>query len=146
MIDLFRDILDERIETVLNNIRSNLGKVNLYDGHTIKKHVDVQLGILKTRLTISDIRYATSFYDYEIAKMAVLSLLRQCFENRIADWLLCAYSDVLVLCADTGREIGYGYRREDDELHEGLRKIRLVLEKEEDRDWGFRVLTCYPVF
>lgn len=146
MIDLFRDIPDERIDIVLNNIRNNLGKVNLYDGHTIKKHVDVQLGILKTRLTISDIKYATSFYDYEIAKMAVLSLLRQCFENRIVDWLLSAYSDVLVLCADMGQEIGYGYCKEDDELHEGLRKIRLVLEKEVERDWGFRILTCYPVF
>lgn len=71
MIDLFRDISEERIEIVLNNIRNNLEQVNLRDGHTIRRHVDVQLGVLQTRLTMSDIRYATSFYDFDVAKMAV---------------------------------------------------------------------------
>lgn len=146
MIDLFRDIPEERIEIVLENIRNNLERVNLYDGHTIRKHVDVQLGILKTRLTMSDIQYATSFYDFDIAKMAVQTLLKQCFEEKIAGWLLGACSDVLVLRADMGKGIGYGYRKQDNELYEGLSKMRLVLEKEAARDWGFRILTCYPVF
>lgn len=146
MIDLFRDIPAERTELVLKNIRNNLGRVNLYDGHTVRKHVDVQPRVLRTRLALSDIRFATSFYDYRIAKMAIQSMLEQCYEEKIAVWLTGIYSDVLVLKTDTGKKIGYGYRREDDELHEGLRKICLVLEKEEECDWGFRILTCYPVF
>lgn len=146
MVDLFRDIPEERIQIVVGNIRNNLERVNLYDGHTVKKHVDVQPGILWTRLTMSDIQYATSFYDFDIAKMAVQTLLKQRFEEKIADWLVCACSDVLVLCADMGKEIGYGYRKRDNKLYEGLRKVCLVLEKEAKRDWGFRILTSYPVF
>ena len=146
MVDLFRDIPAERIELALKNIRNNLGRVELYDGHTIRKHVDMQPRALQTRLSFSDIRFATSFYDYQVARMAVRSMLEQCYEEKIAAWLTGIYSDVLVLRADIGKGIGYGYRREDNEIHEGLHRVRLVLEKEEERDWGFRILTCYPVF
>lgn len=146
MVDLFRDIPEERIEQILSNIRNNLGNVSLYDGHAVKKHVDIQLGVLKTRLSMSDIRYATSFYDFDIAKMAVKSLLEQCYEEQIAAWLLSACEDVLVLHTDLKRSIGYGYRKEDGLLREGLSKMRLVLQKEADRDWGFRIVTCFPVF
>lgn len=146
MVDLFRDIPEEQIEHILSNIRANLGRVDLYDGHTIKKHVDIQPGVLKTRITMSDIRYATSFYDFKIAKAAVKSLLEQCYEGKIARWLLSSYEDILVLHTDFRRAIGYGYRREDDTLHEGLSKMRLVLQKEEARDWGFRIVTCFPTF
>ena len=92
--------------------------------------------MLQTRLTFSDLRFATSFYDYRIAKMAVQSMLEQCYEEKIAAWLTGIHSDFLVLKSDTGKGIGYGYRREDEELHEGLRKIRLVLEKQPERDWA----------
>lgn len=146
MVDLFRDIPEEQIAVVLENIRRNLEKVNLYDGHTIRKHVDIQLGILKTRLTASDIRYATSFYDFEIASAAVQALLKQYYEEKIVQWLVNAASDVLVLSADFNKSIGYGYRRDDDRVHEGLSKMRLILEKEEKADWGFRILTCFPIF
>lgn len=146
MVDLFRDIPEEQVTVVLGNIRKNLEKVNLYNGHTIQKHVDIQLGILKTRLTASDIRYATSFYDFEVASAAVQALLHQYYEEKIAAWLVSAASDVLVLSANLNESIGYGYRRDDDRLHEGLSKMRLVLEKEEALDWGFRILTCFPIF
>lgn len=146
MVDLFRDIPQEQIAVVLENIRRNLEKVNLHDGHTIQKHVDIQLGILKTRLTAGDIRYATSFYDFEVAAAAVQSMLKQYYEEKIAAWLLSVTDDVLVLTADFSRSIGYGYRRNDDRVHEGLSKMRLILEKEETLDWGFRILTCFPIF
>ena len=146
MVDLFRDIPEEQIAVVLENIRRNLEKVNLYEGHTIRKHVDIQLGILKTRLTAGDIRYATSFYDFEIASAAVQSLLEQYYEEKIAHWLVSVASDVLVLSANLNKSIGYGYRRDDDRVHEGLSKMRVVLEKEETMDWGFRILTCFPIF
>ena len=70
---------------------------------------------------MGDIRYATSFYDFDVAKMAVQELLKQCFEDKIAGWLLTGYSDVLVLRADMEKAIGYGYRRQDRELYEGLK-------------------------
>lgn len=146
MIDLFRDIPEERIEIILNNIRNNLEQVNLREGHTIKRHVDIQPGVLQMRLTMRDIRYATSFYDFGVAKMAVQELLNQYFEDKIVGWLLTGHNDVLVLCADMEKAIGYGYRRQDRKLYEGLSKIRMVLEKDVECDWGFRILTCFPIF
>jgi hypothetical protein len=146
MVNLFKDIPEEQIAVVLENIRRNLEKVNLHDGHTIQKHVDIQLGILKTRLTAGDIRYATSFYDFEVAAAAVQSMLKQYYEEKIATWLLSVTDDVLVLTANLNSSIGYGYRRDDDRVHEGLSKMRLILEKEETLDWGFRILTCFPIF
>lgn len=146
MVNLFKDIPEEQIAVVLENIRRNLEKVNLHDGHTIQKHVDIQLGILKTRLTAGDIRYATSFYDFEVAAAAVQSMLKQYYEEKIATWLLSVTDDVLVLTANLNRIIGYGYRRDDDRVHEGLSRMRLILEKVETLDWGFRILTCFPIF
>lgn len=49
-MDLFKDIPEEQIETVLRNIRNNLVQVSLYDGHVIKRHVDIQPEVLKCRL------------------------------------------------------------------------------------------------
>lgn len=72
--------------------------------------------------------------------------MKQHFEEKIAGWLVSIYNDVLVLCADVGKEIGYGYRKQDNELYEGLSKIRMVLEKDASCDWGFRILTCFPIF
>lgn len=146
MVDLFKDIPQEMIDQILRNIRDNLEMIDLYEGHTIKKHVDVQLGVLKTRLTISDIRYATSFYDFSIAKAAVIKLLRQNYEDRVASWLMSVENDILVLQKDLGMGLGYGYRKQDMTLYEGLSKIRLVLEKKAEKDWGFSIITCFPVF
>ena len=146
MVNLFKDIPEEQIAVVLENIRRNLEKVNLHDGHTIQKHVDIQLGILKTRLTAGDIRYATSFYDFEVAAAAVQSMLKQYYEEKIATWLLSVTDDVLVLIANLHGIIGYGDDMDDDRVHEGLSKMRHILEKEETLDWGFRILTCFPIF
>lgn len=35
MVNLFKDIPEEQIAVVLENIRRNLEKVNLHDGHTV---------------------------------------------------------------------------------------------------------------
>lgn len=146
MIDLFKDIPDEVVERALRNIRLNLERIDIYGGHTIRRHVDIQLEVLKTRLTLMDLKYATSFYDFTIARAAIVTLLKQCYEEKVKDWLLAVGDDMLILQKDFGKGIGYGYCREDMILRENLTKMRLVLEKEAARDWGFRILTCYPVF
>ena len=146
MIDLFKDIPDEVVERALRNIRLNLERIDIYEGHTIRRHVDIQLEVLKTRLTLMDLKYATSCYDFTIARAAIVTLLKQCYEEKVKDWLLAVGDDMLILQKDFGKGIGYGYCREDMILRENLTKMRLVLEKEAARDWGFRILTCYPVF
>lgn len=146
MVDLFRDIPEVVIEQTLRNIRNNLEKIDLYEGHTIRKHVDIQLEVLKTRLTMSDIKYATSFYDFSVAKKAIINLLKQSYEEQLITWLMSVGDDVLVLQNDLETKLGYGYRKRDMALCENLSKIRLVLEKSNERDWGFRIVTCFPTF
>ena len=63
MVDLFTDIPDDLIESTLQTIRENLDKVGLFGGHTLRRHTDIQLMVLKSRLTKEDIRYATSYWD-----------------------------------------------------------------------------------
>ena len=134
MIDLFKDIPNEVVEKTLRNIRLNLERIDIYEGHTIRRHVDIQLEVLKTRLTLRDLRYATSFYDFTIARSAIVALMKQCYEEKVKNWLLSVEDDMLVLQKDFGRGIGYGYCRDDMVLCENLTKLRLILEKEAARD------------
>ena len=44
MVDLFADIPEEVIESTIKAIRENLDKVELYGGHTLRKHTDIKQG------------------------------------------------------------------------------------------------------
>lgn len=87
MVDLFADIPEEVIESTLQAIRMNLDKVNLYGGHTLKKHTDIQVQALKYRLTQEDIRFATSFWDMEVATAIAQEMMQTFYESEIKEWL-----------------------------------------------------------
>lgn len=95
MINLFQDIPEETIETTLDMIQRNLDQIGLYGGHTIRKHTDVQVLALKTRLNAEDIIYATSFWDMEVAAAVVKSLMRRYYNPIIREWLLDTTRDVI---------------------------------------------------
>ena len=97
MVDLFADIPEEVIESTIKAIRENLDKVELYGGHTLRKHTDIQVQALKYRLTQEDIRYATSFWDMEVAVAVAQEMMRRFFDEEIAFWLRGSYSDCLPL-------------------------------------------------
>lgn len=146
MVDLFADIPEEIIEDTLRSIRRNLDKVDLYGGHTLKKHTDIQVQVLKYRLTKEDIRYATSFWDMEVAVAVAQEMMRMYFGKEISCWLRYSCDDCLPLMKRFNRTVGYGFRKGEDRLQEDLKKARLVLVKDRDADWGFRILTSYPMF
>lgn len=146
MVNLFADIPEELVESTLQTIRENLDKVGLYGGHTLCRHADVQLMVLKTRLTKEDIRYATSYWDREVAAAVVRGLMRRCYDSEIVFWLKYSGSDCISLIGNFSRTIGYGFRKGEDSLNENLRKACLVLIKDPQADWGFRILTSYPMF
>lgn len=146
MVDLFADIPEEVIKSTLQSIRRNLDKVDLYGGHTLKKHADIQVQALRYRLTKEDIRYATSFWDMEVAVAVAQEMMRMCFDKEIEYWLRSSYSDYLPLIRKFKEAVGYGFRRGEDKLQENLKKACLVLVKDADADWGFRILTGYPMF
>ena len=87
MKDLFDGIPEETIETTLDMIQRNLDQVGLYGGHTIRKHTDIQVLALKTRLNAEDIIYATSFWDMEVAVAVVKSLMKRFYNPLIREWL-----------------------------------------------------------
>lgn len=146
MVDLFADIPEEVIKNTLQSIRRNLDKVDLYGGHTLKKHADIQVQALRYRLTKEDIRYATSFWDMEVAVAVAQEMMRMYFDKEIEYWLRSNYSDYLPLIRKFKETVGYGFRRGEDKLQENLKKACLVLVKDADADWGFRILTGYPMF
>ena len=82
MINLFQDIPAETIETTLDMIQRNLDQIGLYGGHTLRKHTDVQVLALKTRLNAEDIIYATSFWDMEVAAAVVKSLMKRYYNPK----------------------------------------------------------------
>lgn len=145
MVDLFADIPEEIVENTLRSIRANLDKVDLYGGHTLRKHADIQVQALWCRLTREDIDYATSFWDMEVAVAVTQEMMRQCFDE-ISFWLRNCWSDSLSLVKRFQKTIGYGFKKGEHMLQENLKKARLVLVKDKSADWGFRILTSYPLF
>ena len=146
MVDLFTGIPDELIESTLQTIRENLDKVGLFGGHTLRKPTDIQLMVLKNRLTKEDIRYATSYWDVNVAAAVASGLMRKFYDSDIVFWLKNSSNDYISLIGRFPQTIGYGFRKGEDRLNENLRTAFLVLVKDPQADWGFRILTSYPMF
>ena len=146
MVDLFADVPEETVENTLQTIRRNLGRVGLYGGHTLRRHTDIQVLALKTRLTKEDILYATSYWDKDVADAVVKGIMQRFFGSNIIRWLRYSGSDYISLIGHFPETVGYGFRKGEETLEENLRKARLVLVKDREADWGFRILTSYPVF
>lgn len=146
MVDLFADIPERTILETLETIKRNLHKVELYGGHTLGKHSDIQLLALKTRLRTEDIRYATSFWDMEVAIAVAQGLMRKYYDSKISYWLKNDYDDCLPLTGRFCKTVGYGFKKGEERLEENLKKARLILMKDAKTDWGFRILTSYPMF
>ena len=122
MINLFQDLPEETIETTLNMIQRNLDQIGLYGGHTIRKHTDVQVLALKTRLNAEDIIYATSFWDMEVAAAVVKSLMRRYYNPIIREWLQDTTRDVISLHGTFTKSVGYGFKKGINVLNENLKK------------------------
>lgn len=146
MVDLFVDIPETTIESTLQMIKKNLDKIELYGGHTLRRHTDIQILALKTRLTKEDIRYATSFWDMEIATAVTQGIMKQFYDDEIAYWLKGKYCDTLSLISNFPKTVGYGFKKGEEGLEENLKKACLVLVKDCKADWGFRIMTSYPMF
>ena len=146
MVDLFADIPEKVVLETLGTIRNNLCCIGLSGGHTVRKHTDVQVQILKRRLTMEDIQFATSFWDMEVALAVVQELLKRNYDAEVATWLRMKGSDCLPVYGRFPKSIGYGFRKGDSRWKEDLRRDCLILVKDGGADWGFRVLTSYPVF
>ena len=134
MVDLFADVPEETVENTLQTIRRNLGRVGLYGGHTLRRHTDIQVLALKTRLTKEDILYATSYWDKDVADAVVKGIMQRFFDSNIIRWLRYGGSDYISLIGHFPETVGYGFRKGEETLEENLRKARLVLVKDREAD------------
>lgn len=146
MVDLFAGIPEENIVKSLDWISQNLDKVGLEGGHTLRRHTDIQVRALQFRLKEEDVRFATSFWDAEIAAAVVLELLQKNYQAEIWRWLRRNGRDDLVLTGRFPKSVGYGFRKGVMILEENLKQACVTLVKDLQADWGFRVLTSYPIF
>lgn len=146
MVDLFADVPEAIIEKALCNIRENLHLIGEEGAGRQEKYTDVQVYELQTRLSMEDVEFATSFWDFEVARAAATGLLKQCYESHIIPWLRGKESDTLPVYGAFQKPVGYGLRMGDRELHEDLHTVCLNLVKDADSDWGFRMVSGYPVF
>lgn len=121
MVDLFADVPEEITQNALQTIRRNLDQVGLYGGHTLRKHTDIQILALKSRLTKEDIRYATSYWDVEVANAVVSGIMRKCFDSSITAWLKYGCSDWISLVGQFQGSIGYGFRKGEEKLEENVK-------------------------
>ena len=96
MVDLFAGIPEENIIKSLDWISQNLDKVGLEGGHTLRRHTDIQVRALQFRLKEEDVRFATSFWDAEIAAAVVLELLQKNYQAEIRDG--CAETAGMTWC------------------------------------------------
>ena len=90
--------------------------------------------------------YATSFWDMEVAAAVVKSLMRRYYNPVIREWLQDTTRDVISLHGTFPKSVGYGFKKGINMLNENLKKACVVLLKDSEADWGFRILTCYPQF
>ena len=72
--------------------------------------------------------------------------MRKFYDSDIVFWLKNSSNDYISLIGRFPQTIGYGFRKGEDRLNENLRKACLVLVKDPQADWGFRILTSYPMF
>lgn len=116
MVDLFADIPETTIEHPLQMIKKNLDKIELYGGHTLRLHTDIQVLALKTRLTHEDIKYATSFWNMEVTLAVTQGIIQQFYDDEISYWLKGKYKDTLPMITRFPKTVGYGFKKGEEIL------------------------------
>lgn len=113
-------------------------------GHTIARHVGLSEAQLRARLLQQPrIPAASSFRTLTDAEIGVSQVLRV-YARQIALWAKTAQSGArLPLNHNLGRVIGYAALRNGGKLQE-VRNITVVLEKTQQGNKVFFVLTAYP--
>lgn len=107
--------------------------------------LEEEIGYQDSSANPENIQY-TSYWDVNVAAAVASGLMRKFYDSDIVFWLKNSSNDYISLIGRFPQTIGYGFRKGEDRLNENLRKACLVLVKDLQADWGFRILTSYPMF
>lgn len=146
-INLFEGVSDEDIQRSLNLIHNNLKNIVYKQSHihTFKKHSDKTDAYLKMRIFKDNKKSSTSYYTHEDAKRCCLKAMEE--KWFIIEDFLNGSDEIVDIFFDFGKNesIGYGYIQGIDGVFEDCHACIVVLQKDASLDWGFNVLTTYPV-
>ncbi|MCD9032255.1 hypothetical protein LDO32_11020 [Luteimonas sp. Y-2-2-4F] len=111
-------------------------------GHLIERHVGKSEQWLADRVANENISAASSFRDLPAAEHFVAETLAQ-HQDRIDDWIGGQGGNRLVVDARFDASTGISVQRGDTRA-EDVFSVRLVLERSDALDIGYRIVTGYP--
>ena len=88
---------------------------------------------------------ATTYISKETATKSAKDVLSK-NANDIVEWLNNSTDARLTIKTEHSFDVGNGVLKNTDTLVEGLRKTVTVIERTNDNELGFRIITSYPVF
>ena len=146
-INLFDGIAVSEIELAMQNIHNNLRTIAYHhaNGHAFIEHSDKSDAYLQWRLNKKNLHSATSYYSAKDTKECCLIALELHWEEIKS--FLNSTEETLPLYVDLGVEasIGYGYIKDVWGVFEDCHYFCVVLQKDENLGWGFRIVTTYPI-
>ncbi|WP_207640785.1 RNase A-like domain-containing protein [Clostridium hydrogeniformans] len=114
-------------------------------GHTLDRHVGKSKEYLIERTKKLKGKGATTYISKETATKSVKEVLSK-NSNDIVEWLNNSTDARLTIKTEHSFDVGNGVLKNTDTLAEGLRKTVTVIERTNDNELGFRIITSYPVF
>ncbi|MFS0558362.1 polymorphic toxin-type HINT domain-containing protein [Brevibacillus sp. 179-C9.3 HS] len=130
---------------VLRNVGDDiLDKMEKVGGHTLEKHVSKTNEELINRANKEDVEAATSFTDKSTAIKSVQENLRR-NADEIALWINESDTGRKIFEMDHAFPIGKGVLQDKKKIKYDLTYSRLVLVRDLSQEWGFKILTAFPV-
>lgn len=114
-------------------------------GHTLDRHVGKSKEYLIERTKKLKGKGATTYINKDIATKSVRDVLSK-NSNDIVEWLNNSTDERLIIKTEHSFDVGNGVLKKTDTLVEGLRKTITIIERTNDNELGFRIITSYPVF
>lgn len=111
-------------------------------GHTLERHVGKSEGWLIDRVNRENISAASSFRDLDDAEHFISEALAE-NQDRIDAWVGGEGSRRLVVDATFDASTGISVKRGDNRAQDVF-SVRLVLERSDALDIGYRIVTGYP--
>ena len=129
----------KNVEDDILDVMESLG------GHTLDRHVGKSKEYLIERTKKLKGKGATTYISKEIATKSVKDVLSK-NSNDIVEWLNNSTDARLTIKTEHSFEVGNGVLKNTDTLTKGLRKTVTVIERTNDNELGFRIITSYPAF
>ncbi|NFT38912.1 RNase A-like domain-containing protein [Clostridium sporogenes] len=114
-------------------------------GHTLDRHVGKTKEYLIERTKKLKGKGATTYINKDTATKSVKDVLSK-NSNDIVEWLNNSTDARVTIKTEHSFDVGNGVLKNTDTLVEGLRKTVTVIERTNNNELGFRIITSYPVF